>query len=62
LVIRKGLIKNNYNTVKLGCAVGILSLTLHGLVDFNFHILANMLLFVIYMAFIFLDPDPGEKA
>ncbi len=30
--------------ILLGCAVGILSLSLHGLVDFNFHILANILM------------------
>ncbi|MFC1645701.1 O-antigen ligase family protein [Candidatus Omnitrophota bacterium] len=30
--------------ILLGCAVGILSLSLHGLVDFNFHITANILL------------------
>ncbi|MDD5439057.1 MAG: O-antigen ligase family protein [Candidatus Omnitrophica bacterium] len=35
-----------------GCAMGCLSLALHGLVDFNFHIPANMLLFVVYAAMI----------
>lgn len=32
--------------MRLACSVGILSLMLHGLVDFNFHIPANMIVFV----------------
>lgn len=32
--------------MRLACGVGILSLILHGLVDFNFHIPANMIVFV----------------
>lgn len=36
--------------VKIGCVMGLLSLSLHGLVDFNFHIPANMLLFTICAA------------
>jgi O-antigen ligase len=36
----------------LGCAIGILSLSLHGLADFNFHIPANMLLLTVYAAFV----------
>ncbi|NQT23036.1 MAG: O-antigen ligase family protein, partial [Candidatus Omnitrophica bacterium] len=34
--------------LKLGCAIGILSLSLHGFIDFNFHIPANMILVCIY--------------
>ncbi len=33
--------------IMLGSAIGILSLSLHGLVDFNFHIPANMLTFSV---------------
>jgi O-antigen ligase len=36
--------------VRIGCAIGILSLSLHGLVDFNFHIPANMILFTVCAA------------
>ncbi|MBZ0309359.1 MAG: O-antigen ligase family protein, partial [Anaerolineae bacterium] len=32
--------------MRLGCGLGALALMLHGLVDFNFHIPANMLVFV----------------
>ena len=31
----------------LGCGAGMLSLAIHGLVDFNFHIVANMMLFIV---------------
>lgn len=53
------------NTVVLGCAIGILSLSLHGLIDFNFHIPANMILFSIYAAIIIgstasLHEEAGE--
>lgn len=41
----------------IGCAAGALSLMLHGLVDFNFHIPSNMILFTIFAAFIM----SGEK-
>jgi len=39
----------------LGCAIGVLSMALHGLVDFNFHIPANMILFTIYAAIIMAE-------
>ncbi|UCG34731.1 MAG: O-antigen ligase family protein [Candidatus Omnitrophota bacterium] len=52
MVIRTGLTIANYHLDILGCCVGVLSLALHGLVDFNFHIPANMLLVVAYAAFI----------
>ena len=38
--------------IVLGSAVGILSLSLHGLVDFNFHIPANMLVVVCFFGVI----------
>ncbi|MCK5015315.1 MAG: O-antigen ligase family protein [Candidatus Omnitrophica bacterium] len=37
---------------RLACGVGILSLMLHGLVDFNFHIPANMIIFVCLVAIV----------
>jgi hypothetical protein len=40
------------NGILLGCAVGILSLALHGLVDFNFHITANILLVACFAGLI----------
>lgn len=47
-VLKAGFRKTNVDFelidgIILGCSVGILSLALHGLVDFNFHIPANML-------------------
>ena len=36
----------------LGCAIGILSLTLHGLVDFNFHITSNVFLMAAFAGLI----------
>ena len=38
--------------MRLACSVGILSLMLHGLVDFNFHIPANMIIFVSLVAIV----------
>jgi O-antigen ligase len=35
------------NSIILGCGIGMLSLAIHGMVDFNFHIPANMILFVV---------------
>lgn len=51
IAISTGLRKNS-RSLMLGCATGILSLSLHGLVDFNFHIPANMLLFTVYLAIV----------
>ena len=46
-------IRSSYEEpVKIGCAIGLLSLSLHGLVDFNFHIPANMLLFTVCAAIV----------
>lgn len=57
LVISSALKRKTFKAQKLGCAMGILSLSLHGFVDFNFHILANMLLFTLYMAFVTLESE-----
>lgn len=48
--IREGFKNRKANPLGLGCAIGILSLALHGMTDFNFHIPANMILFTIWMA------------
>lgn len=55
-VIRKGLKDGPDDPIRLGCAIGALSLSLHGLVDFNFHIPANMLLFTVYLAIVMKKP------
>jgi len=52
MAIREGFKNGSSSTEVLGCSIGVLSLTLHGLVDFNFHITANMLLCSIFIAFI----------
>ncbi|MDD5681457.1 MAG: O-antigen ligase family protein [Candidatus Omnitrophica bacterium] len=44
--------QDKIDLVRIGCATGILSLFLHGMVDFNFHIPANMLLFTVYVAIV----------
>ncbi len=51
-VIREGFRKRERSPYAFGCAIGVLSLSLHGIVDFNFHIPANMLLFTVWAAFI----------
>ena len=58
-IIKKG-VRMGTHPVVLGCTAGILSLSLHGLVDFNFHIPANMILFVIYIAIIIGDEKVRE--
>ncbi|MFA5146597.1 MAG: O-antigen ligase family protein [Candidatus Omnitrophota bacterium] len=50
--IRRGAAKGASHPVRLGCAMGALSLAIHGITDFNFHITANMLLFTVYLAVI----------
>jgi O-antigen ligase len=52
VLIKKGLRIRNQSMLVLGCGTGILSLSLHGIVDFNFHIPANVLLFTVFAAFI----------
>lgn len=54
LVVSRGFRKKNFSSVTLGCAIGVLSLSLHGLVDFNFHIPANMLLFSVFVGAVML--------
>ena len=52
IVIKRGIKKAGVDPIKFGCAIGILSLSLHGLVDFNFHIPANMILFTLCAAIV----------
>ncbi len=61
-VIGRGLLKMGSHPVVLGCSIGMLSLALHGLVDFNFHIPANMLLFTVYAAFVIGETGLKEKS
>ncbi|MEW6101564.1 MAG: O-antigen ligase family protein [Candidatus Omnitrophota bacterium] len=50
-LVRAGF-KKQRGSLAYGCAAALLSLSLHGLTDFNFHIPANMLLFTLYAAYI----------
>ncbi len=52
LAIKEGFRKRETSPYAFGCAIGVMSLALHGVVDFNFHIPANMLLFTIWIAII----------
>ncbi len=52
IIFRKGFIEFGDEPVVLGLATGIFSLAIHGFMDFNFHIPANMLLTVVYVALI----------
>lgn len=52
VVIRTGLGDTKSSLGILGCTIGILSLSLHGLVDFNFRIGANILLLTVCAAFV----------
>ncbi|MDD5423398.1 MAG: hypothetical protein PHT32_08305, partial [Candidatus Omnitrophica bacterium] len=53
VIIKAGFTKEGRNSLRsVGCAVGVLSMALHGMIDFNFHIPANMLLFTVYAAII----------
>ena len=54
-LLRAGTRKKDLSPETLGCTIGVLSVALHGLVDFNFHIPANMLLCVVFAAFIMQD-------
>jgi len=53
-IIRTGLdkSKDGKDPYRLGCTIGALSLSIHALSDFNFHIPANMLLFTMYSGMI----------
>lgn len=55
VVIRRGLLNKDAPLEIVGCSAGVFSMALHGLVDFNFHIPANMLLCVVLLAFIMRD-------
>lgn len=61
VVITSVIKKDRVDPLKIGCAAGILSLSLHGLVDFNFHIPANMLLFTVYAAIIMSTSREHEE-
>ena len=56
VIITTGL-KNRSNPYAMGCAIGIMSLALHGLVDFNFHIPANMVLFTVWMGIVMKESN-----
>ncbi len=60
LALKAALKRVSFDSVKCGCAIGVLSLALHGLVDFNFHIPANMLLFTVYLAILTTD-SPSDR-
>lgn len=55
--IKTGINEKNLNSYRFGCAIGVLSLSIHALSDFNFQIPANMLLFTIYLAVIIRGRD-----
>lgn len=46
--IRKG----REDPLRWACATGVLSMSLHGIVDFNFHIPANVFIFILLSAYI----------
>ena len=50
--IRNGFRKKDTSPYAFGCVIGILSLALHGMVDFNFHIPANMILFTVWLGIV----------
>lgn len=52
VIIREGFRKRGRSPYAFGCAIGVLSLALHGTVDFNFHIPANMILFTVWMGIV----------
>ncbi|MDD3905696.1 MAG: O-antigen ligase family protein [Candidatus Omnitrophica bacterium] len=52
IAVKTGTGGDKLSSYRFGCAIGVLSLSLHALSDFNFHIPANMLLFTIYLAVI----------
>ena len=55
--VKTGMREAKVGSYRVGCAIGVLSLSIHGLSDFNFHIPANMLLFTIYLAVIMRGRD-----
>lgn len=62
IILVKTSVKNgSFDPVKAGCAVGLMSLSLHGLVDFNFHIPANVILFTVCAAIAIKSADKNPK-
>lgn len=61
VVVHRGLFNKDAPLETVGCATGVFSVALHGLVDFNFHIPANMLLCVVLLAFIMRDVSFGQE-
>ncbi|HAJ56736.1 MAG TPA: hypothetical protein DCL35_03075 [Candidatus Omnitrophica bacterium] len=61
-LFRQGFIQRGTRPIILGLTSGIFSLALHGAMDFNFHIPANMLLTVMFAALIMRQQQrvPGE--
>jgi O-antigen ligase/tetratricopeptide (TPR) repeat protein len=65
-IIRRGILIHKMSGssfkkwIPLALAAGILSLSIHGLSDFNFHIPANAALFTVFSGFIF-SMSPGEE-
>jgi O-antigen ligase len=53
---------NDTDMIMLGCATGILSLSIHGLADFNFHIPANMILLIVCAAIIRGEAETYKKS
>lgn len=63
IIFYRGFSRMGSDPVVLGLTGGILSLALHGLTDFNFHIPANMLLTVTFAALIMRQrPEVSEQA
>ena len=66
-IIKKGIRTHNIaktsfkKWISLSLSVGILSLSLHGLIDFNFYIPANMILFAVFSGLILNISSRREK-
>ena len=60
IIIKAGFLKKNneLNPYAFGCAIGMLSLSIHGLTDFNFHIPSNMLLFSVWAGIVMRENRP----
>lgn len=61
IIMWTGFVKKRYYLDIFGCTIGILALALHGLIDFNFHIPANMLLCVVFVAFIMSETNQKQE-
>lgn len=60
-IIMTGLNREEPSRYTTGCVIGITSLALHGIVDFNFHIPANMILFSVWAAIAVCDAHRKRK-